>query len=74
MKRSPGSRLSSQRRTEAPPRSLADGETGPPRVKGMSRWRALDRKRFSDLIASPVRKDTAAAVRKDTPEGGPTSC
>ena len=71
MKRLPGSRLSSQRRTVTSLSSPADGGMG---LKGLSGWRALDRKRFSELIASPVRKDTASPVRKDTPEGGPTSC
>jgi hypothetical protein len=68
MKRSPGPSLSLslQGLTKAPPPSLVDVAMGPKRVQGMSRWHALDRKRFAALIASPV--------RKDAPEGGPTSC
>jgi hypothetical protein len=66
MKRPRDLRLSPQGITEAPPSSLANSETGPQRLNGMSRWRALDRKQFSELIASPV--------RKDAPKGGPTSC
>jgi hypothetical protein len=66
MRRSPGSRLPLQPQTEAPPPSLPGSGTDSPHVKGMSRWRALDRKQFRELIASPV--------RKDRPEGGPTSC
>ena len=66
MKRSPGPRLSLQPRTDAPLPSFPASGTDSPQVKGMSRWRALDRKQFRELIASPV--------RNDRPEGGPTSC
>jgi hypothetical protein len=64
MKRSPVRYLSLHHLTKAPP-SVDDG-TGMQRVRGLSRWSALDRKRFPTLIASPV--------KKDAPEGGPTSC
>jgi hypothetical protein len=66
MKRSSGPRLSLQRQTEVSLSSLPGSGTDSSLVKGMSRWRALDRKQFRELIASPVRKDRS--------EGGPTSC
>jgi hypothetical protein len=37
--------------TKAPPPSLVVQRSGTKRVQGMSRWRALDRRRFPDLIS-----------------------
>jgi hypothetical protein len=61
MKRSPGPRVSLQRRTKPPTMCLVPDETGTQRVKGMSRWRALDRKQFRELIESPVTRDSRVA-------------
>jgi hypothetical protein len=66
LKRPPNLHLSLQRRQGKRLSSLPGGVTAPPRGKGMSRWRALEREQFRALIASPF--------SQDRPEGGSKSC